>query len=753
MKSDKTTENDLLEAAIIWDEDFMRRSQDTGALHLLGVLSLQPSHLHHDSEIAQLGANPTHTSDPESPLYRAAEAIRMIFDGRPDESARYLDDLGEEGSLTWLFGRLVRLWLADSPSEEIEALATHLDSTSNISRSLRARIHLKFMWWTFDSGDLRVAQNHYDNAVKYSTGNLRVAVRTLGNYFGRDGYFNTRKINTKLVTYPHITQVVTQEAQRQLTRSAEDQFKSPWTKTWGSSVVPHVIEAAELKIGWIGAMWLLSPVQRTKAAILFRDGRTPEHRMQALSNWTLSGGGSLTRMFRDSEQYFTAENLEKLLVQDLALGDKIVNSEHWYSLCLAIWDELPDAVVDRLIEKIEITERSAKQHSDVLPLFGALAQTGGKKWLRRFMNMNEGQRAIVIAYVPSSALKLFPNDSSLSVVHDYLRSFSSQEIPDSAYQNLVSFALERDIAQEFLPQLLDALPDDVAPNIQLRYKLPWLTTATTPATERSLVTAIDSMRNDLSDVERGMWSQRTRDSRLQAAVCMLALNSLDASAVQLLTDTVSHPLAVSDQTLNAIRALTWLVDADLIDPYDIDPDHTWSTHLSASPLDEFWDGPGDVRLVNVALSGLLARSRSEYLPALIAGARNPDVRVRKLAIESLEAVARRSSTDTGQIPTAYDSAIIGAIYDPDAAVQIAGVNTADLIRDPTLRRVAWARMREVLPLSVRNLRQAITASASNLAASKNQPQDLKSTSDQILTAASTDRSLLVRHAAKVSPKL
>ncbi|MDI9932380.1 hypothetical protein QM588_18350 [Rhodococcus sp. IEGM 1354] len=753
MKSDRTTEDDLVEAAIVWDEDFMRRSQDTGALHLLGVLDLLPSHLHRDSEIAQLSANPTHASDPESPLYRAAEAIRMVFDGRPDESARYLDDLGEEGTLTWLFGRLVRLWLADSPSEGVEALAIYLDTTSSVSQSLRARIHLKFMWWTFDSGDIRVAQNHYDNAVKYSTGNLRVAVRTLGNYFGRDAYFNTRKIDTRLVTYPHITQSITQEAQRQLTRSVEDQFKSPWTKTWGSSVVPHVIEAAELKIGWIGAMWLLSPVQRTKAAILLRNGRTSEHRMQALSNWTLSGGGSLTRIFRDSEQYFTAENLEKMLVKDLALGDKVLDRGHWYSLCLAIWDELPDAVVDRLIENIEITDRSARQHSDMLPLFGALAQTGGDKWLQRYMNMNERQRAIVIAYVPSSALRFFPEDSTLSVIHDYLRSFSSQETPDSAYQNLVSFALERDIAQDFLPQFLDVLPDDVAPNIQLRYKFPWLMAAITPATERSLVTAIDAMKNDLSDIEQGMWSQRTRDSRLQAAVCMLALNSIDASAVQLLTDTVSHPLAVSDQTLNAIRALTWLADADLINPNDIDPDQTWATHLSASPLDEFWDGPGDFRLVNVALSGLLARSRSEYLPALIAGARDPDVRVRKLAIESLEAVARRSSTDVEQISTAYDSAIIGAIYDPEAAVQIAGVNTADLIRDPTLRRVAWARIMEVLPLSVRNLRQAITASASNLAASKNQPQDLKPTSDQILTAASTDRSLLVRHAAKESPKL
>lgn len=741
-----TNLDDLIQAAIVWDEEKLRGSNDPGAVHFYGVMSLLPSHLNYDSEISKL-IESNIPVDLDSPLFRAGEAIRRVLEGQPDGVGDTLHGLGADGTLPWLLGALLSAWLDDNPVTQLAAISEVLLDGKLVSKWLRPRVFLKLMTWAHQAGETLAAGEYYDQAVKFSSGPLRDAIRTQGSVFGRDAYFQTKPVTAKLVTYPKITSSVAQESNRQLIRAAEDIFKGPWTKTWGRSTIPQTIEAAELQAGWIGALWILGPIRRTKAAILFKDGNQPSERVQALTDWVASGGGDVRRIFTESERYLDEESIEDLLTRRLLGGVLARSNKDWYSICLSLWDELPTSIASNLIDNIEIDARAHEWRTDQLPLFGVLSQILPEKWAKRYLSLKADDRAVAVRYLSPLSIRQLPE----SILDDLAESFFVSlekygEGETSVYLAMASLVAKPSSPPQLFARFVEQLPDHVAPTIVL--KNPSLKTEQILAgIQRSLSISTDAMRQDLADVERGAFSQRGRDPRLSAAICMLALGAIDRTALDLIIETAVHRLAVSEQVLSSLRALTWLADDGLLDTND-GVVQKIGYRSSDSPLDQFWDGPGEVRLINVAVASFVCRFNLAEFPKIIAGARDSDRRVRSHAIENLIQIVEENSDNVADagLSAASDTAIMGAIYDPDASVQAAGVAACNLLGDVTLLRIAWARVHEVWDTAPKQVRIA----AASASAQAQADGSLKSLEPRRLVheMAQTDRSLLVRRAAE-----
>ncbi|MCG7595551.1 hypothetical protein [Mycobacterium sp. PSTR-4-N] len=734
---------ELLEAAIRLDQKVLIKSDDAGALHFLGILSLDPRHIGD----ARQGHEVVLTAAGTSVLFVAAESIKTALHGDSDGARAVLADWKPQSDLEQLIVLLVQAWL-DTASSSLTRVDEFIRQTT-FSRDISARSYLKLMTWALERGGTLAARPYYDLALEYSSGQLSQAIHSVGSAFGADARIYFKPPTSELVSYSSITDSVYETAYDQFYRDARRQFTSPFTRTWGAD--PHTnpirLRAAELQAGWTGAYWALQKVWRLKASILLINSDQPVERADAIAAWALSGGARPGSLVDANEQYLTEELIAKIFREDLKSGNRISESD-WVGMCSAIWDELPNDLIISLIDTLRV-ERTSEDALlfDITDaptrLFASLSRADSKTWLDRFRDLDPEEQLSVALTLNVSEATALPASARYSLRRMLLEVLERTAERGNTYNfpNLTTLAallLDEDPGSSDIARFQQLLPHSRAAEVAA------LAAAIVPEPllEECLIAGKQELKDQLAENRAGRWTKRIDSIPLQIAQCMVSLKRIDESAIRLIVDLANSPFTSSDDIIDAIASLSWLVDTEILSPNHPDLGAiSFKTNLS--PIDRYWTGRDDLRAINASIAGLLARlpvSRVDAMNSLIVSTRDPDINVRLYAVSQLASAA----LSVEGLETAVDAALLGAVFDPDSRVQAAAVRGIPLISDNSVRRLAWERVVREWEISHRRVRVAAARTLARTS-SEDPSGNLR---DQILGLAESDRSLNVRAAVR-----
>ncbi len=732
---------ELIEAAIRLDQRVLRKSDDAGALHFLGILSLDPRHI---GDVRQ-GHEVVLPTDGTSVLFVVAEAIKTALHGDPGSARSTLADWKPQDTLEQLLVLLVQAWL-DTASSSLTDVDEFIRQAT-FSRDIAARTYLKLMTWALERGGTLAARPYYNLALEHSSGQLSQAIHSVGSAFGADTRVYFKPPTSELVSYSSITDSVYETAYEQFYRDARRQFTSPFTRTWGAD--PHTnpirLRAAELQAGWTGAYWTLQKVWRLKASILLINSDQPEERADAISAWALSGGARPGSLVDANEQYLTRELIAKIFQEDLKSGNRISASD-WVGMCSAIWDELPNDLILALIDTLriegtsedgplfEITDASTR-------LFASLSRADPVSWLDRFRDLDLEQQLSVALVLNVTEATALPTAARHRLRRMLLEIFerTAEAGNDYSFPSLTTLAAllaEDGSSSSDITRFQQLLPHSRAAEVAV------VAAAIVP--ERLLEECLNSskqvLEDQLAENRAGRWTKRIDSIPLQIAQCMVSLKRIDDSAIRLIVDLVISPFTSSDDIIDAVASLSWLIDMGILSPNHPDLSAI-SSKTNLSPIDRFWTGRNDLRAINASVAGLLARlpvSRVGAINSLVVSTRDPDINVRLYAVSQLASGA----LSIEGLETAVDAALLGAVFDPENRVQAAAVKGIPLISDDSVRRLAWERVVSEWEISHRRVRMA----AARTLARKSSEDPSGNLRDQILGLAESDRSLNVRAA-------
>lgn len=734
------TSSELIQAAISFDEAVLSNSDSPGAAHFVGIMRLDPRHLQHVSAVER--QIPKEIASDDSFLFAVGEQLRVAMEGRIEDALAMSLSTEVLSPLERLLELLVRSWL--KPSEESFAeIRDHVETSPGISQEVISRSYLKLMTWALESFGIKAAGPYYDLALSAASGTLEQAIRQIGSLFGRDESLFFPPPNDDLILFPRIRE-------RAMNASAELTIKTArgriarFTRTFGADprTLPIQFRAAELQADWTGALWLSRTIWRLKGAILLlEDVEGSDERIDGIAAWISSGADNLFNLIDENEQYFSQENLDRLLIKVLSEGRRIA-TPHWVEICSAIWDELPIIISDELIDTCPIdasisTDDTTLSDDAATRLFAHLIRVDPVRWLRRYRTLSTAERLVVATGLSPASAEVLPAEEKAEVVdlllglcqNDDLR----QVLSEKTFLTLATL-LQSSGKRELSGQFLATIPIDYAAGIGIRY--PEFLRPDLVEQEIHMLKA--KLSDQLVKNQSGQWAAFSRDPALSSAQAMVALRRADAGLVDLVAEFANAPFTAANDVISSVRALSWLVDERLL-PMAYIADRPFEYRSTLSPVDRYWTGRNDLRAVNAAIAGFYARrGEAEALQQLIIAARDPDMEVRLLAIGELSDSTERPS----HMASAVDAMILGAIYDPESRVQAAAVALIEQITDRSVYELAWGRLESVWATSHRRVRMA----AARVAAGVKADRPLTSRG-ALLELARRDRSLLVREAA------
>lgn len=737
----------LVEAAIRFDEQALASSEDPGALHFLGMLKLDQRHIHFRSEAdsrlpEQMRRANRVAVDESSVLFMLAEAVRNVMVGKSVDAESIFTGLESTKGIDRVLVLLIKAWLYPSV-DALQAVDRYTRSLKKLSNDIVSRVYLKLMAWALEvSGTTGLAGEYYDRALKTASSELKRALYGVGQVFNRETRYFYPPTEDPLVTYSWITDSVSSAAANDVFRQAKDRL-APFSRTFGADprTVPEPVRAAELQAGWIGAYWVLAYVWRIKASILLVNSRDREEIASAITAWVLSGGPELSRLISENENVLTKDLISKILVEDLKSGAR-VQFDDWVDVCLPIWHELPSAISSDFISSVKIQPWDPKnilppQQDKAITLFNLLSRVDQAGWVERFKTLRSKRRLTVCLGLSADQVAEMPRDVKKGVrrsLLEYLGQLREYTAEPQSYLTAAALVSElRDDSAE-RSQFFELLPAEYAADVAIIF--PSLISREKIRDALSSNTA--RIRDQIARNRQGTWSTFARRPASSAARCMVALQESDEDAINAILDFATSEYSSADDILDSIAALSWLSDENLLPSFE-PIESKLGYRLSVSPVDKYWKGRDDLRLVNVAIAGLFAQNmvrNRDAVVRLIAATRDPDTQVRLLAIDQL----KKHIPEKGLFPS-VDAAILGAIYDPDSRVQAEAIDGISVIADPLVNEIAWTRIVSVWDAAHIRVRLAAARKAVEPAPNSDVLADIRG---EVVRLASEDRSLLVR---------
>ncbi len=735
---------ELIEAAIKLDERALANSADPGAKHFIGVLRLDPRHLSDNTDPPGRIANEIEV-DFSSLLFMVAESIRQVLVGRKDEAHRILADLRYSETVEHILVLLAQAWLPGGTTSlgEINDYVGDAD----VDPDLKSRVYMKLMTWELEArGKGPHAAAYYDLAIANASGGLQQALYGVGETFGRETRLFFPSARDPHDTYSWILDSVSSASADELVRMARRQI-SPYSRTFGGDprAVPNPIRAAELQGGWAGAYWILERIWRIKASIILVSSRDPAERADGMTYWVLSGGSRIRELVNENENVLSRQLVAKILVDDLKIGTRVA-ADDWVELCLALWDELPSEISTSLINSLEIPawayEFSAlARETKSVVLFCLLSAVDQGKWVKRYESLQPAQRLTVCLALTAAQAKELPDHlhgEIRSTLLDYCSDQEQNVVDPDVIETLAALVSElADDAPE-RSRFKELLPAEYSAEIGVRY--PQLVTA--DRIREDMEATVQKIRQQLAQNQRGQWTTFGTSLAFEVARCLVALKSSDRQSIDTIVDFATAPASAANDVIDAVSALSWLADEGLLTPIGT-VESRLPYRVDVSPVDRMWTGRDDIRAINAVIAGLHARlstSRREAIALLVAASRDPDMQVRRLAVEQF----CDGNLVVKGLESSVDAAILGAIYDPDFRVQAAAIRGIGSISDSLVCEIAWARLVSVWEAAHRRVRMAAAGMAAKQRYTEKSIETLRA---DVLRLASADRSLLVRRAA------
>ncbi|NIK56823.1 hypothetical protein BJY22_002540 [Kribbella shirazensis] len=610
-------------------------------------------------------------------------------------------------------------------------------------RDLVARCHCKLATWATDHGWLEVATHHYDEAHRHAGGELRRVLDGVGNWFGRTQSFTlgSRK-DSDMTRFPWIMDRADNAARREIDDQFKRSFRSPWTRTitlGGASAVEGVdIQSAELQASWAGAVWLMPAIHRLHAALILGNSRTPVDVARGIGLWVRGGGSQIGNLIDSSEAYLTKESVADLLTVQLRGGRNVFGRERWLEACQTLWDEMPDELVDSLLANSRLPSIATGYGLEATELYlHAALLNRSPAMLERSLDSDDASIALLARCLSPSLVEALP----LRVIGRMLSAVvTTASGPHEDWKSRGWSVLPRlwraaGNEQDLRDRLLALMPHGSVPEAAV--SVPEF--VPNSLIDSSLQAAIERIYQDIADADRGRYAGHASQPAWNVARLLFATERHDSTAIAALVEMASSGRVLAEQRLASLNALRLLAEHGLLDAADVEG------ALSARKIASFMtdDLSADQRLDDISRIALRARFGPVFdLDAeLLAASRDPDTRVRKLAVDSISWLSRQAFASA-----ARDAALLGALYDPHPRVQAAALPAlwrGDFASE-SVRRVAHGRVEELWPEAHRDLRLAVAREISRTDSVRGD-QDAK-----LQEFAQVDRSWLVREYAKGS---
>lgn len=721
----KPDERAILLAAIVWDRPKLVASRRDDARRFVQAMDLRVFPEGIDSPDSRQGS-----------LWQASRGLIAEVTGRPEEArAAYTTLTESDAALEVLLGRLLLAWMESATQSDLDAVLASVDS-SDIPGELVPRIHSKLMTWALDHGWRDYAALRHRDAVESAQGDLRNQLEGVASWFHAGLPLILHGSTDELVSYPWIKERVGYSARQAVERAIIDSSRSPSTRTrtFGSAKGPEV-EAAHMQANWAGALWLLPEVSRQLAAQILSTPGGPDDLARGLSNWVLGNGGEVERVIDSREALFSSDTARSIIVDHLREGSRVRRIENYIDSWLALWDQVPQEQVNRLIAEIQIPENPQASNSSAR-LFAVLSVRSPQLWTNRFDRLPRAARLPVAANVTPQAARHLTSLTRASILDALLDGLDSDTDLTSNGSNawIVGAALiESSVRPELRAvetQFLERIPDEVIPLVARMGN--W------PLGPQRIRRAIDSLaeyvREDLTSAQKGLYIGRNFDACIRFATALLASEPVSSENLDLLLRSAVSPTSSVDHQLGALNGIRLLVEAGHFSREQLAP------VLGPLPRGNWlWDkGEPDeqLRAAQLAVAVLIADDALDFDGELLAASRSQDVEVRKLAIDAGRSASKRRSS------SALDTVQFGALYDPDRDIQRRGVTAVaeGSIKNPSLIRAATERIFGMWSLADRYVRASIAQAATVWPHSS----DDDNFAPGILEMARKDRSWIVR---------
>jgi hypothetical protein len=720
-----------MRAALLWDVPTLRASTSASARAFLQVLELQGLSEPIPDETDRLGI--------------AASGLEAELKGDTETAVRSYRSLAEGSGLASALGWALLAWLQDPPPDALEGAGTAAGAIDE--PLLRAHYYCKLTTFALDRGQREEAARFFELASRDAGDSpLGSVLRLVGaNFFGRELRIDAQLLQRPrdpLVDLPWIHQEAEDNARQTLVQAVVDRAELPWRKTirFGATVV-HAAQSAELQATWAGALWLLSSLRLQLGAQLLTTASSPEDTTLGVAMWVLGGGSSLPSVIRVAESRFDNDSADTLLNRHLARGRRLSSRQRFLEATAAVWDLISDETAAWLLTELKPSPSQDPAEERLRSVWAILATRVPDVWAAQFSSLDPAvQGALLDALAPAAAAFL-----PVELVEPLLRLAGSRLLNGNAsenvyllYASLLRRSSNKAADNEVLVALRRARPEVVA-----RLGRTDLDLIGVDAVTRAAEELLRQVLAENDEARKGTTVVRTFDCRLRLGLALSVLPSPPKHLTQALIETAMDGAVAPDYRLNALRGLAIMAQARVLDPalakqlIQIPP-----------PSEPSWFGDVSERLLETAVRAVtaLAAPREDDDVALLGASRDPDDRVRDLAVETASHVIRRQRPSPEAESSTLTLALFGALFDPVETVLMDALVAVPTLFNERLREVLNERLESLFASSESNVRAAVAQIAVRLSAQGPTPALRR-----ITELAKGDRSWKVRNTVHNEP--
>jgi hypothetical protein len=678
------------------------------------------------------------------PLTIAGLALWAAINGDPASAMEGFNELiTRRKRLERLLGLNMMAWLF--PEETPTALDAAVELAEQTKEpTLRARLITKLLSLALDEGELEKSRQLWEKAVAAAPQGTALSIqlrfvglnRRLGPVEVSESDFRGPRPSDPLVDYPWIRNRAHRGTHRSLIEVVKSAAQDPWSITlaWGRTALDDVL-AAEMQASWAGAIWLQTEVRLELAALLFAGAaNNPDQFAHATALWVSSGGQDIGRVVEWIEPRYDRSSADAVLRELSPLHADTHSARRFEETALFLWDLVSDGLAGSLLDQVPPDSADNPFAENRRRLWSALALRVPIAWAERFFRLPPEAKRALSADLPSDVVFRLPASVAMEV-KQILEPRDAIDMPQAS--GIAAYAAASQATQDLTgtDQLRHLPADQIARILPEFASLVGQETCVRVA--RELGRSLDRERAQAKEGTRSISGDPPAFALVRA---LLSLTSPPRELVRPLIATASDIHASADLRLDAWQALHQLsLRRQLPEEYE-----KWLEPALLSGAPSFL---GDVpeALLQVLKESVLAslRMRKRTVPAHLKAARNPDPRVRQVALESTGRIL------AGRRGTLLESTVLSGLYDPQDTVVLAALYALRRSGRPssTLISPITARMLEMFNLYGRRVRAALVWSATALLASEHD-----TALSQLTERAESDRSWIVRDAAQRAPR-
>jgi hypothetical protein len=364
-----------------------------------------------------------------------------------------------------------------------------------------------------------------------------------------------------------------------------------------------------------------------------------------------------------------------------------------------------------------------------LSLFAVLAARVPDVWAKRFLELSDAMRSLVVRSMSIGVARGPPTHAKQVALESVLREHSDIEV-DSTWLDTGWETVAELVRESQNPRDRERFVRMIRPG-----SIPYVAAIYPDLLPISVVSArLKDLSSDLSrvldEMNQGRYGLGGNDPSIDAMRCMLHLGQLDETILEKVIRIALDSAAAPAQAGGALRAIRDGLDGGLV-PRVVAEDLL--QHDRTTRGERFWADEADLRMERAERAALAFFVDRESLDGIVAATKDPDVRVRRIGLRALVDAAAEFRSSV------LDSCFMGGLYDPDASIQAIAAHGVlrGYIKEATINRICWARLIEMWPEAHRTVRSAI---ASELGRSSGD----MGTAAELRRLAVNDRSAMVR---------